>query len=307
MDINMSDFAMSAHHYSEEDVKGWYASRKLNGWHGVWIPKTRGVDLKNIPFYKGKVNSFASGLWTLGRYSGPQPIYAPAWWLSYFPDFPVEGELWSISDSINEVKSICGQGEEKSNCDQRWTQISFMAFNEYFLDEKPTYNWKHSQDKLKSCGNRGYFKILEQTELKENDPYTFLHFLGEHVEGAMLIDPGSWYEHKRSKNLLKVKHYYDNEATIIGWFEGKGKNIGIMGGVVVELTWDEKITSVNGGNSSMIGRKVLFEIGGGFSDSIRKEWTSENTLGKIINFRYWGVTPIGIPISANYSNKEVLL
>ena len=37
------------------------------------------------------------------------------------------------------------------------------------------------------------------------------------------------YEHKRSKNLLKVKDFSDSEAKITGFVEGKGKRIGTIG------------------------------------------------------------------------------
>ncbi len=41
-------------------------------------------------------------------------------------------------------------------------------------------------------------------------------------EGIMLRVPEAGYEHKRSKNLLKVKVFLDEEATIVGYQEGKG-------------------------------------------------------------------------------------
>lgn len=39
----------------------------------------------------------------------------------------------------------------------------------------------------------------------------------------MLRDPDSFYEGKRSKDLLKVKTAMDAEATIIGLVDGLGK------------------------------------------------------------------------------------
>lgn len=35
-------------------------------------------------------------------------------------------------------------------------------------------------------------------------------------EGLMLRNPYSYYENKRTKNLLKVKKFFDAEAEIIG-------------------------------------------------------------------------------------------
>lgn len=45
----------------------------------------------------------------------------------------------------------------------------------------------------------------------------------------MLRDPNSLYEFKRSKALLKVKTFHDDEATIIGYNEGTGRFVGHIG------------------------------------------------------------------------------
>jgi DNA ligase-1 len=42
-------------------------------------------------------------------------------------------------------------------------------------------------------------------------------------EGLMLRDPESFYENRRSKSLLKVKTFYDDEATILGYTKGTGR------------------------------------------------------------------------------------
>jgi DNA ligase-1 len=43
-------------------------------------------------------------------------------------------------------------------------------------------------------------------------------------EGLMLRKPGSLYEHKRSKTLLKVKSFTDEEAEVIAHQGGRGRN-----------------------------------------------------------------------------------
>lgn len=49
----------------------------------------------------------------------------------------------------------------------------------------------------------------------------------------MLRDPKSIYEHKRSKTLLKVKSYHDDDAKIIGYEEGVGRCVGMVGALRV--------------------------------------------------------------------------
>lgn len=48
----------------------------------------------------------------------------------------------------------------------------------------------------------------------------------------MLRHPDSMYEKRRSNNLLKVKTFHDEEATIIGFEKGKGRNSGVVGAFV---------------------------------------------------------------------------
>jgi DNA ligase-1 len=50
----------------------------------------------------------------------------------------------------------------------------------------------------------------------------------------MLRDPASFYERKRSKTLLKVKSYNDDEAVVIGYEDGSGKIDGSVGALKVK-------------------------------------------------------------------------
>lgn len=55
-------------------------------------------------------------------------------------------------------------------------------------------------------------------------------------EGIMLRQPDALYENKRSKNLQKVKTFYDDEAEIIGYTEGAGRCTGWIGAFKVRNT-----------------------------------------------------------------------
>lgn len=273
--------AMLAHHYNGEDVRGWYMSRKLNGFRCIWK--------------KGK-------LWTLGRYSGEKEIYAPKWFIDQLPDFDLDGELWHPSDCLATTKSICGQGMEKSLIDERWHEIQYMVFNEFNSERM----WEQSRGRLQLLlPESDNLKLLEQELIGYGLPAMeqmgdYLKYLrrnyGE-VEGLMLANPNGYYEFKRSKNLLKYKSVYDMEGTVVEQTAGEGKHEGRMGALRVKFTWDEKVSSVYGGSAKMVNRTIIFSIGGGFSDEDRErtDW-----VGKRIRFEYYGVTENGVPVSANY-------
>ena len=52
----------------------------------------------------------------------------------------------------------------------------------------------------------------------------------------MLRDPQSKYENRRSKTLLKVKTFHDDEATVIGYKPGTGRCYGMVGALRVRNT-----------------------------------------------------------------------
>ena len=86
-------------------------------------------------------------------------------------------------------------------------------------------------------------------------------------EGIMLRAAHSRYEHCRSKKLLKVKTFFDEEAKVIGHERGNGKNADKMGNLNC-ITPD--------------GR--TFDVGGGFTD---KERMNPPKIGSIITYKYF--------------------
>jgi DNA ligase-1 len=72
-------------------------------------------------------------------------------------------------------------------------------------------------------------------------------------EGLMLRKPKSLYEHSRSRTLLKVKSFHDEEGIVVGYTSGSGKHTGLTGALLLK-TPD--------------GRDV--KVGTGLSDAERK-------------------------------------
>ena len=97
-------------------------------------------------------------------------------------------------------------------------------------------------------------------------------------EGLVLKDPYGYYELKRSKAWLKVKQVLSETCKIIGFFEGEGKYVDMLGGVYVKRQ--------NGYES---------KVGGGFSDHLRSYmWNHQAAfLGVTIEVHYQEDTPAG--------------
>jgi len=105
----------------------------------------------------------------------------------------------------------------------------------------------------------------------------------------MLKNPESYYEGKRSKNLLKYKDYEDDEAIITGFENGTGKNIKQLG--KLKATWLRKNTDRN---------KGIFSVGSGFSDVQRQNYKKLFPIGTIIKVKFFGLTSTNKPRFAVY-------
>ena len=94
-------------------------------------------------------------------------------------------------------------------------------------------------------------------------------------EGIMLRQTGSFYEHKRSNTLLKVKTFVDAEATVIGHKNGTGRCHGMMGALLVR-----------GDND------IEFKIGSGFNDQQRMNPPKK---GARVTYKYQELSNSGKP------------
>ncbi len=106
-------------------------------------------------------------------------------------------------------------------------------------------------------------------------------YLKQGFEGAMLKDTRARYQFKRARNLLKVKKFYDADLTIVGFYEGKGKHKGRLGGIIVE--------------GEIGGVQIRSECGSGFDDPTRELiWADrKGWLGAVVQVQYQSLTDKG--------------
>lgn len=113
-----------------------------------------------------------------------------------------------------------------------------------------------------------------------------LYYIKKGYEGIMIRNPESFYENKRSKGLLKMKTFDDDEFKIAGFVKGKDKSV-----IAVCWTKDNKMTF----EATMSGNK----------DNNQKFLINENRyFGKMLTVKYQGLTgkngvprfPVGLRI-----------
>lgn len=266
--LPLSNWAQAATHtmpvvlaknYNEEiDVSEYWVSEKLDGIRAIW---------------DGSKLTTRNGV----------EIHAPDWFTQPLPEYPLEGELWAGRGNFHLVQQTVLDHSPK---DEAWQQIDFMLF-----------------DMPQAAGDykKRYFNIMYFTQVAQSDHIKYI----EHVpvenetklygyldqvdlnkgEGVMLRKVTSYYQAGRSNDLVKLKKYQDAEALVVGYKGGKGKYIGQMGALLVQLE-----------------SGLQFYIGSGFTDLQRQK---PPKLGSTITFRYNGYTQNGTPKFARFIRERV--
>lgn len=313
------EFLMLAQTYTDQHIGGWFVSQKLDGIRAFWDGGiSRGKPGSMVPWAnieKDTREHIATGLWS--RHG--KIIHAPDWWLDEMPSVPLDGELYiglqCFQDTVSAVRKI-------EPIDSEWDRVYYMVidrvplkvifqpglidtvnykkvFRENMVEngtDIPGLPFKRSYDRMqKTIKTNDHIMLVKQEQL----PYhNFKPVLDEKMagvleiggEGLMLRDPHSYWEPVRSKKLLKMKPFKDDEAEIVGFEDGKGRLEGLVGALVVE--WD-----------GPAGR-VQFKLSG-MTDAERqwgffKARSSENLRGDIVTFKYRELTVDGIPKEARF-------
>ncbi|KAI7827154.1 hypothetical protein BC939DRAFT_445927 [Gamsiella multidivaricata] len=253
-----------AHSWTEDsgiDPAGYWMAEKLDGIRAYF---------DGTHFYSRAGNKFL----------------APPFFSENLPkDQPLDGELWLGRGRFQQCVSIVKN--QKVDRSDEWKEMTYLVFDapklnmvyekrlEYLKSIMPMYG----KDTIPTSS----FSSTSSTTTKKIPPYSRLvpvqkclsktHLLRElnHVqshggEGIMLRAPRSRYEFKRSRTLLKVKTFFDEEAIVLAHVKGSGKNSHRMGHITVK-TPD--------------GR--LFSVGSGFTDAQRDR---PPKVGSIITYRF---------------------
>ncbi|MGO2508210.1 MAG: DNA ligase [Vibrio hibernica] len=206
-----------------------------------------------------------------------KPIIAPEWFTQGLPKEKLDGELWAGRGHFSQVqRTVLDQKPDEDD----WKNIQYMAFD---LVESGTYDQRYQHlQRIVSRSNNQYLALVDQSPI---DSTAFLYQNLQSVEtkmgeGIMLRKIKSHYQGGRTDDLLKLKSFQDDEATVIGYKPGKGKNLNMTGSLYVE--WKD-------------GKR--FYIGSGLTNELRN---TPPVLGEKITFRFNGYTRSGLPRFARF-------
>ncbi|MGB3384663.1 MAG: DNA ligase [Marinomonas sp.] len=220
------------------------------------------------------------GIWTgselLSR-TGKR-IHAPSWFTEALPNVWLDGELWSKRGDFQFIASVTSK---ESPIDSEWRQLQYLVFDapDYehtFLERSRRY--RHLVIQL----NVPFVVAVEQFTLADNQQLAerLEQYVRRGAEGLMLHRKSAMFSGGRSDNLLKLKPFMDDEATVVGISPGKGKYTNQMGALLVETP-----------------AGIRFKIGSGFSDAER---ANPPSIGAIITYKYHGHTNKGVPRFASF-------
>jgi ATP-dependent DNA ligase len=158
-----------------------------------------------------------------------------------------------------------------------WDAITLNAFQAGV--EREAY--KHRLGKLCNCisdlkntrAHVGHYVDLvhsQQVQTQAEAEKVFQQFLSDGQEGIILKTRDGIWENKRSKGLIKFKGELECDLRVVDWEEGTGKNRGRLGALVLE---------------SGCGT-IRVNVGTGFSDTNRDNFTAANSIGRIVAIKY---------------------
>ncbi|MDP2635276.1 MULTISPECIES: DNA ligase [unclassified Pseudoalteromonas] len=210
------------------------------------------------------------------------PIKPPRWFSRVLPQVWLDGELWT---KHNDFAALSGIVRTANPADSAWQRVTFRIFDMPDQTNPFSIRYKNYQQLVRAI-NKPHIIGVEQHQFLSNQALTafFERITKRGGEGVMLHLASAKHQSGRSSALLKLKPYFDDEATVIAHHPGKGKYHGMLGALKVKN---------NAG--------VTFKIGTGFSDKQRRD---PPAIGALITYRYHGYTKNGLPRFASFLRER---
>ena len=203
---------------------------------------------------------------------------APKWFTKGFPDRPLDGELWIGRNTFEQLISTV---KKDNPVDEEWQQVRFEVFE---LPNAPgTFSDRLlAMESLIAPIENEHIRLAKQYRLSSHSALMteLSEVVAKGAEGLMLHHQDALYKTARRSDLLKVKQYADAESKVIRHLPGKGKYLGMLGALLVEMPDGTR-----------------FRIGSGLSDEERR---NPPVIGTEVTYKFYGTTRKGKPRFASF-------
>ena len=212
------------------------------------------------------------------RTRGGNAIVAPGWFTERLPRVALDGELWGGRGRFQALSGAVRRGSPR---DEEWQRITYMAFD---LPGAPG-PFSARAERLAALAQQTQWPGFQAVEQRSVPSRAALQRWLDEVlagggEGLMLHRADALATTGRSPVLQKLKREHDAEARVLGSVPGRGRHLGRMGALRVEMP---------GGQ--------VFLLGSGFSDAERE---NPPAPGSIVTYRHRGHTEAGLPRFATF-------
>lgn len=162
-----------------------------------------------------------------------------------YPDLILDGELYfhSDEDNFNEVISLIKKSKPtKEDLEQSARLVQYWIYDLPSSGENYSVRYKEIQSlfgRHKEIFDNSFVLVEAYPVVNKQDVDMYLEkFVSENFEGA-IVRLDAPYECKRTKSLLKVKKFQDEEFSIVRIEEGRGNLAGCAGRIIVDVDGKE--------------------------------------------------------------------
>lgn len=210
------------------------------------------------------------------------------------PEAVLDGELFNhdLRQQLNEISKLIRKTVHLTleDLEKSKSLVHYYVYDGYGFGLEKTHPYHERKQWIDSnvIGKYNHIAKVEDFSLSSNEDLNKYYqiFVDNGHEGAILRRKSMQYEHKRSKNLLKVKPEMDSEAKIVKVMEGSGNWSGTA--KTATLDWSGKLFDATFKGSQDQLREILND---------QSKW-----IGKVVTFLYNDVTGLGTP---NFARIDV--
>jgi DNA ligase-1 len=212
------------------------------------------------------------------RFRSGRRIAAPAWFTAALPAIALDGELWLGRRSFDRLSGIV---RRTLPVDVEWREVRYMIFD--LPGEPGPFSERAARvTSLVAGANVPWLQTVEHWRVPDRKSLQnqLLRKVEEGAEGLVLHRADALWIAGRSDALRKLKLVPDEDARVISHLPGKGRHLGRMGALLLEMPNGQR-----------------FALGTGFSDAQRD---APPPIGAYVSYRYRDRTPAGLPRFASF-------
>jgi DNA ligase 1 len=201
------------------------------------------------------------------------------------PSWVIDGEIYSHDVQFEKIVSLTRKKDPTpEELDESKKICQLWIFDGVVDDKKMGFQKRFALIKAEIARlvkDAGSLRFVENTPIANAAEVETLHesFVSKGYEGLMVRVPDSPYENKRSKNLLKYKHFQDEEFELVEVEEGIGNRSGMAGQFLLKMK---------------DGRTFRSNMRGGMEYYKKLLKEKDSLVGKMVTVRFQEYTQGGV-------------